>query len=166
MPISDYLRSLRRLVGDRLLLLPGVAAVIRDETGAILLMHRADDGCWGLPAGGMEPGETPAETIVREVFEETGLNVVPERVLGVFGGRQFRHTYPNGDEVEYTTVVFGCRIVGGSLAPQDGEALDLRYFPPDAMPPLVAPYPEALFREADRPEARFDDGGSPGWTPT
>jgi ADP-ribose pyrophosphatase YjhB (NUDIX family) len=156
MPISDYLRSLRSQVGSRLLLLPGVSAVIRDDSGAVLLMHREDDGCWGLPAGGLEPGETPAEAIVREVYEETGLNVVPERILGVFGGRKFRHTYPNGDEVEYTTVVFGCRVVGGELAPQDGEALDLRYFAPDEMPSLVAPYPKSLFQFPERNDVIFE----------
>jgi ADP-ribose pyrophosphatase YjhB (NUDIX family) len=158
MPISSYLRSLRSLVGSRMLLLPGVAAVIRNESGAVLLMHRADDGCWGLPAGGLDPGENPADAIVREVYEETGLNVVPERILGVFGGRKFRHTYPNGDEVEYTTVVFGCRVVDGELAPQDGEALDLRYFAPAEMPPLVAPYPKSLFEFPERGEVMFDHG--------
>ncbi|HEX2188361.1 MAG TPA: NUDIX domain-containing protein [Longimicrobiaceae bacterium] len=145
MPISPHVRALRAAVGTRLLLLPGVAAVVRDAHGAVLVHRRSDDGRWSLPAGAVEPGESPAQAVVREVREETGLVTVPERVLGVFGGEGFRHTYPNGDEVEYTVVVFACRVVGGELAALDGEALELRWFPPEAMPPLGLRYPPELF---------------------
>ncbi len=157
MPISEYLRDLRRMIGPRLLLMPGVSALVRDAGGRILLMHRADDGRWGLPAGAVDPGESPAEAVVREVREETGLIVRPTRVAGVFGGARFRHRYGNGDEVEYTVIVFDCEITGGELAPRDGEALELRYFTPDEMPALQLPYPRALFH-GPRP------GGAPGQT--
>lgn len=145
MAISPHVRSLRAAVGSRLLLLPGVAAVIRDASGAILMHRRSDDGHWSLPAGAIEPGESPAQAVAREVLEETGLHVIAERVLGVFGGTGFRHTYPNGDQVEYTTVVFRCRVVAGTLEAQDGETLELRYFAPESMPPLGLPYPRELF---------------------
>jgi 8-oxo-dGTP pyrophosphatase MutT (NUDIX family) len=154
MPISTYLRELRGMLGPQLLLMPGVAAIVRDASERVLFMHRADDGRWGLPAGAIDPGESPAQAIVREVREETGLVVRPARVAGVFGGAGFRHRYPNGDEVEWTVTVFECDIVGGALAPQDGEALDLRYFSADEAPTLQLPYPRALF---DRPSA----GGTP-----
>ena len=111
------------------------------------MLRRSDDGEWSLPAGAVEPGESPAAAVVREVGEETGLVVEPERVLGVFGGEGFRHTYPNGDVVEYTVVVFACRPVGGRLEPRDGEALGFGYFAPGAMPPLQLPYPADLFKE-------------------
>lgn len=155
MPIAPHVRALRSVVGSRLLLLPGVAAVVRDAVGGILVHRRDDDGRWSLPAGAIEPGESPAQAVSREVREETGLEVVPERVLGVFGGAGFRHTYPNGDEAEYTVVVFGCRVVGGALQPRDGEAVELRCFPPDAMPPLRLAYPPELFRHADRRQTLF-----------
>lgn len=148
MPISPYLRELRAVVGPRLLLLPGVAALVRDESERVLFMHRADDGRWGLPAGAIDPGESPAEAIVREVREESGLIVRPTRVAGVFGGVGFRHRYPNGDEAEWTVTVFECEVVGGELVPQDGEALELRYFVPEEAPALQLPYPRTLF---DRP---------------
>jgi 8-oxo-dGTP pyrophosphatase MutT (NUDIX family) len=157
MPISTYLRELRAVVGPRLLLLPGVAAIVRDDDERVLFMHRADDGRWGLPAGAIDPGESPAQAIVREVREETGLVVRPSRVAGVFGGLGFRHRYPNGDEAEWTVTVFECEIVGGVLAPQDGEALELRYFAAEAAPTLQLPYPRTLF---DRPATHV------GTTPT
>lgn len=150
MPISSYMKSLRERIGTQLILMPGVAAVIRNDQGAILVQCREDDGGWSLPAGAIDPGESPAEAVVREVKEETGLEVVPERILGVFGGLPFRHTYPNGDEAEYTVVVFACRVIGGELEAQDGESVELRYFPVEELPTLEAPYPPELFQDPNR----------------
>ena len=145
MPISDYLRDLRALVGSRLLLLPGVAAIVRDAEHRVLFIRRADNGEWGLPAGAIDPGETPADAVAREVREETGLEVRPARVAGVFGGKGFRVRYENGDEAEYTVIVFDCEVVGGTLSATDGEALELRYFAPDEAPALQVAYPRSLF---------------------
>jgi mutator protein MutT len=156
MPISDYLRELRLVVGRRLLLVPGVAAVIHDEGGQVLVERRSDDGTWGLPAGAVDPGETPAAAVVREVREETGLVVVPERVLGVFGGTRMRTRYPNGDEAEYTVVVFACRAVGGRLAAVDGEALELVFVPAALAASRIAKYPAALFAAAPGASPLFD----------
>ena len=50
-----------------------------NERGDVLLHQSADDGNWYLIGGGMDPGEQPADAVVREVLEETGLEVIPER---------------------------------------------------------------------------------------
>lgn len=157
MPISEYLRGLRALVGSRLLLLPGVAAIVRDADDRVLFMRRTDNGQWGLPAGAIDPGETPAEAVAREVREETGLDVRPRRVAGIFGGQGFRVRYENGDEAEYTVVVFDCEVVGGTLSPADGEALELRYFAPDDAPQLQVAYPRSILRPpgSDSEPAQF-----------
>jgi 8-oxo-dGTP pyrophosphatase MutT (NUDIX family) len=140
--MSPYVRELRGLIGTRLLLVPAVAALIRDEAGRILLQRRADDGCWNLPAGAVDPGESPADAVVREVREETGLRVRPVRVAGVFGGRDgFRHRYSNGDEVEFTVVVFECEAVGGALEPEDDETAELGWFHLHDRPALTIEYP-------------------------
>jgi 8-oxo-dGTP pyrophosphatase MutT (NUDIX family) len=62
---------------------PGVAAVIFDE-GRVLLQRRDDTGRWGLPGGGVEPGESVRQALIREVREETGLEVEPLRLIGVY----------------------------------------------------------------------------------
>lgn len=134
MPISPYLQSLRADLGPRLLLLPGVSAVVLDDQGRILLAERADTGRWALIAGVMDPGEQPAETVVREVYEETAVRVRPERITGVF--TQPPYTYPNGDQCEYVDIGFRCRAVGGAARVNDDESLSVGWFALDALPPL------------------------------
>jgi 8-oxo-dGTP pyrophosphatase MutT (NUDIX family) len=145
MGMSDYMRGLRELVGTRLILVPSVAAIIRDAHGRVLLQLRAVDGCWGLPAGAIDPGETPEEAIRREVREETGLVVTPVALLGVFSGKEFRRTYSNGDEVEFMVAVYRCEVTGGELGGLDDETLELRYFDPYDLPQFELPYPINLF---------------------
>jgi 8-oxo-dGTP pyrophosphatase MutT (NUDIX family) len=141
------LKDLRSKVGHQLLHIPSVAAIIRDEKNRILLQKTSEDN-WSLPAGAIEPGETPARAIVREVWEETNLIVRPLRIAGVFGGADgFRYTYSNGDAVEYTVVLFECETVGGELGKGDNETLELRYFSPEEMPTLPINYPRELFLE-------------------
>jgi len=145
MAISPYLKQLRSHVGTQLVLMPSVGAIIRNEAGQILFMVRADNGLWDLPAGAIDPGETPAQAIVREVREETGLIVEPIAVAGVFGGEMLRLTYGNGDVTEYTFIIFECRIVGGELFSVDGEAAELHFIDRAQRPRLQVEFPDALF---------------------
>jgi 8-oxo-dGTP pyrophosphatase MutT (NUDIX family) len=157
MPMSEYYKQLRKKVGTDLIFSPGVAALIRNAEGYILFqLPQGNRDIWSLPAGSIEPGETPEEAVIREVWEETGLQVTPVRLAGAFGGKAFRHTYPDGNQVEYLVLVYECRIDGGTLQAIDGESAELRYFPPSARPPLALPYPEAIFlsrsTEANTPD--------------
>jgi 8-oxo-dGTP pyrophosphatase MutT (NUDIX family) len=134
MPISPYLHSLREVVGPRLLLLPGVTAVVFDDAGRLLLGQRADNGSWALIAGCMDPGEQPAETVVREVYEETAVHVVPERITSVL--TQPPNTYPNGDRTEFVDITFRCHAIGGEVRVNDDESLAVGWFPLDDLPPI------------------------------
>lgn len=141
--MSPYYKRLREKVGPGLLLIPSVAAVVHNENGELLLQEKANEN-WSLPAGAIEPGESPEEAIQREVLEETGLVVKPNEVLGVFGGKAFRYAYPNGHQVEYTVILYRCHIQKQTAHLVDPETKSLRYFPEKTMPPLALPYPIGL----------------------
>ncbi|CUB10452.1 RNA pyrophosphohydrolase [Bacillus cereus] len=144
MSMSIYYKKIREQLGHKLIFVPSVAAVIKNRQGDILFQYPGGE-YWSLPAGAIEPGETPEKAVVREVWEETGLKVQVKKQKGVFGGEEFRHTYPNGDRVEYLVVVFECEVIRGKLKSIDGESLKLQYFSLSEKPPLALPYPDKIF---------------------
>jgi 8-oxo-dGTP pyrophosphatase MutT (NUDIX family) len=131
MGMSPYVRSLRKHLGHSRLLLPSVGGIVRDPGGRMLLVQTRDDGTWTTPGGSIEMTETPADAVVREVWEETGLLVAPTRVLAVLGGPAFVVHYPNGDETQYVATMFDCEILGGDLRARgdDDEIQAARFFP-------------------------------------
>lgn len=128
LPMSEYLRNLRSKVGHELLLLPSVTMIVLDDKDRILLVRNADVDLWLPPGGGIEPDESPWDAAVREMQEETGLLVEPVQIVGVYGGPEYRVTYPNGDVVSYVMTVYECRVVSGEMAPDNEEILEIRYF--------------------------------------
>lgn len=72
--MNDYVKTIRKLIGNETLITIGCGAIIEDDKGRILLQHRKDKNNWGIPGGIMEIGETVVETVMREVYEETGLS--------------------------------------------------------------------------------------------
>jgi 8-oxo-dGTP pyrophosphatase MutT (NUDIX family) len=146
----NYIRSLRSKVGHDLIMLPSVAAVISDAEGRLLLQQKGRGEGWSLPAGAIEPGETPHQAIAREVLEETGLTVTGAEILAVFGGEEFRYIYPNGDRVEYLVVLFRCLTSGEAGGCTDPETVGLKYTSFDEMPKLALPYPMELLFPASR----------------
>ncbi|EJL6752053.1 NUDIX domain-containing protein [Vibrio alginolyticus] len=149
MSASNYIKEVRSKVGTMPLLIPGVAGVILNENKELLLQQKLD-GTWSLPAGMIEPQESPVQALLREVREETGLVVKVDHLVGVFGGEGFGFTYPNGDQVEYTVIMFKCVVEHYSQTAIDSETVRLKWFSKSNVPKLELPYPiECLFAEND-----------------
>ncbi|MBY8885647.1 NUDIX domain-containing protein [Streptomyces sp. PTM05] len=136
MAIPEFLRDLRETVGRRLLCLPGVNAVVLDDEQRVLLVRRSDDGRWTIVGGIPEPGEQPAQAMVREIYEETAVRAVVERVVAVYAEPPI--TYPHGDQVQFMSTTFRCRAVGGEARVNDDESTEVGWFALDELPALSA----------------------------
>lgn len=129
MPISPYIKQLRKAVGHSLLLMPGVTAVIR-ERDRLLLARQADTKLWSLIGGGVEPGEEPSAALIREVTEELGQAPTNLQIVGAYGGPDLISTYPNGDEVAYVTIAYSCQLQDAALRLDRDEVLEVDWFRP------------------------------------
>ncbi|MFH7334627.1 NUDIX hydrolase [Streptomyces sp. KHY 26] len=134
MATPDFIRTLRASAGRQLLWLPGVTAIVFDDEGRVLLGRRTDTRKWSVVGGIPEPGEQPADCAVREVFEETAVRCLPERVVLVQALQPVM--YDNGDVCQYMDITFRCRAVGGEARVNDDESLDVGWFEVDALPEL------------------------------
>ncbi|MFI0926476.1 NUDIX hydrolase [Streptomyces sp. NPDC021012] len=135
MGTPDFIRELRETAGHQLLFLPGVSAVVLDDRGRVLLGKRADNGLWAIVGGIVDPGEQPADAVVREVHEETAVRCVPERIVLVETLRK-PVVYPNGDICQYMDVTFRCRTVGGEARVNDDESTEVGWFEVDELPEM------------------------------
>ncbi|MFN9009850.1 MAG: NUDIX domain-containing protein, partial [Hyphomonadaceae bacterium] len=126
---ESHLGKIRQLVGSRLLLVPGVRAVIQDSDGKVLLQKRSDFCVWGLPGGNAEPGEDLRTVVHREVFEETGLTIENVKPFGFSSSPDIETIeFPNGDQCQFFVLNFFTRCFSGNLIMQDGESLELDWF--------------------------------------
>jgi 8-oxo-dGTP pyrophosphatase MutT (NUDIX family) len=92
----------------------GCSAAIFDESRQrVLLMQRDDNGLWCLPSGGMDPGESVTETIVREVEEETGLVVEVVGLVGVYSSPHVLVEYPDGNRFQIVSLCFATEVLRG-----------------------------------------------------
>ncbi|HMQ62009.1 MAG TPA: NUDIX domain-containing protein [Flavilitoribacter sp.] len=135
--MAPYLQTLRKLVGNRKLIHPAARIIIENDAGEILLIRRRDNGRWGLIAGGLEEGEDITTCIIREVWEETGLNMREPEGIGLSTRPEVESVeYPNGDQVQYFTVVFYANRWTGELRMETDETREARFFSKDQMPEL------------------------------
>jgi ADP-ribose pyrophosphatase YjhB (NUDIX family) len=102
----------------------GTACVVTNDEGQFLLSQRGDLGTWGVPGGRLDKGERLEDAALREVREETGIEVEVERPVGLYYVTRWQRL----------NVMFKGRAVGGQLLGRTHEALDNRWFARDALP--------------------------------
>jgi 8-oxo-dGTP pyrophosphatase MutT (NUDIX family) len=109
-------------------IVPAVTAVVTDDDGRVLLVHRVDNDRWALPGGVVEIGERVAETAVREVREETGIDVEVVGISGVYSDPRHVIAYDDGEVRQQFALCFLARPAGGQLRPS-AESLEVRWVP-------------------------------------
>jgi ADP-ribose pyrophosphatase YjhB (NUDIX family) len=129
MAISPHVARLREVIGHELIILPAASVLPVDDSGRVLLVWPLghDDG-WHVMGGSVDPGESPAETAVREAKEEIGVDVRLGPLLGAFGGPNHVVHYPNGDVVAYVATLYQGEIVSGEVAVDGEELAEARWF--------------------------------------
>ncbi|WP_306326442.1 NUDIX hydrolase [Streptomyces venezuelae] len=107
-------------------LVVAASAVVTDDRGRILLQRRRDNDLWALPGGGMDMGDSLPGTAVREVREETGLDVEITGLVGTYTDPRHVIAYSDGEVRRQFNVCFRARVTGGALRISD-ESTDLRF---------------------------------------
>jgi ADP-ribose pyrophosphatase YjhB (NUDIX family) len=106
-----------------------VGAVVGNDAGEILLVQRADSGVWLYPTGWADVGYSPAEVVVKEVFEETGITCEPVQILAVIDGQRMGFT-----RFAMYLLLFHCTATGGELAGHPLETAGVGWFGRDDLP--------------------------------
>ncbi len=131
----EYVKMMRKIVGHSPIMLCACGCLIFNEKGQVLLQRRSDDGLWGNLGGSMDLGETIYETVIREIKEETNLDIKKEnlQIFNIYSGEEQHHFYPNGDEVYFVNIIFETHIYSGNII-SDSESYELQFFDLDKLP--------------------------------
>ncbi|MEW2082209.1 NUDIX domain-containing protein [Streptomyces sp. NPDC005283] len=124
-------------------LVVAASAVVTDEAGRILLQRRRDNELWALPGGGMDMSDSLPGTAVREVKEETGLDVGITGLVGTYTDPRHVIAYTDGEVRRQFNVCFTARVLGGRLATSD-ESTELRFVSPEELDTLPMHHTQRL----------------------
>lgn len=131
---KDYVKYIRSMVGHNKIIMNASGAII-EKDGLILLQRRSDNGKWGLPGGIMEMDETYQEGAIREVKEETGLDIKLDYLVGIYHNKNLK--WPSGDKAHVICAVYKAHILSGDIQ-KDHESLELKFFSKDNLPEIAA----------------------------
>lgn len=131
--VAEWMRTVGDGIAGYVTPKTAVGAVVGNDDGEILLIKRADSGVWLYPTGWADIGYSAAEVAVKEVREETGIICEPVRLIAVLDGLRQGFT-----RIPMYSLVFHCRMTGGSLEPHPLECADVGFFAEDALPDPVA----------------------------
>ncbi len=135
--MDDYIKSIRKLLGNTEISIPAARAVIINGKNRVLLEERSDFKVWGLPGGIADPGENIIQTIQREVLEETGLMILNPIPFGFSSSPIIeRITFPNGDKLHSFNLLFYVNNYSGDIKISD-ESIRIDWFDFDNLPPML-----------------------------
>jgi len=140
-----------------------VGAAVTNDAGELLLIQRSDSGVWLYPTGWCDVGYSAPEVVVKEVYEETGIEVEPVRLIGVLDGMRL-----GASRIPLYSLLFFCRATGGSLNVHPLECTDAGWFSRDALPsPILGAerWAEPIFAAIDGEtrDVLYDDLRRPVW---
>jgi ADP-ribose pyrophosphatase YjhB (NUDIX family) len=107
--------------------IPAASAIVTNHEGKILLQRRSDNDLWALPGGAMEVGETLGETATREVKEETGLDIEPEYIVGIYTNPKHVVAFSDGEVRQQFSLCFACKLLGGEMQVSE-ESFEVGFF--------------------------------------
>lgn len=128
--IMGYIAKIREKVGHDPVFMPAAACLILNDN-KLLLQLRADNKKWGIHGGCMEFGETPEQTLLREVQEELNITPTSYKIIGVYAGAENHVFYPNGDEVYVVVTLFLVDGYEGEIKPDQDEVLAVKWLSVD-----------------------------------
>lgn len=131
-----YYKKIRKFIGHDLLILPAVAARIRNRN-KILLVKKWGSKIWGLPAGAVESNETAEKAIKREMQEELNTEIKINRLRGIYTSPSFDYSYPNGDMVHPFILFFDCKFINKLNFRPNNEVEEIGFFSLNNLPPML-----------------------------
>lgn len=132
----SYVMDMRKKVGHEPIINVGSTILVFNQNNELLLNLRSDTNDWGIPGGGKELNETLEECAIRELKEETNLDINDLELVTVLSGNEYYYKYPNGDEVDCVIALYQARNYRGKLNINDGESTQLKFFSFDNLPQL------------------------------
>ncbi|MEV1143315.1 NUDIX domain-containing protein [Micromonospora sp. NPDC049799] len=142
MPKTDYLNDPTAPQANSLVV--AVTVFVQDEQGRVLLIRRSDNSLWALPGGAQDVGESTAQAAVREVDEETGLQVEPTGISGIYSDPAHVIAYDNGEVRQEFSICLRARLVGGRIR-TSSESTEVKWVEPASLQALPI-HPSMLLR--------------------
>lgn len=132
----SYIMDIRRQIGHMPLILSGATVLIFNSNNELLFNLRSDTNDWGIPGGAKELYESLEECAVREVKEETNLDINDLELITILSGKEYYYKYPNDDEVDTVIALYQVNDYRGNLRINDNESYKLQFFSLDNLPQL------------------------------
>jgi ADP-ribose pyrophosphatase YjhB (NUDIX family) len=161
--VSEWMSDVGRGVPGYATPKVAVGAAVTNDKGELLLIQRADSGLWLYPTGWCDVGYSAPEVVVKEVLEETGFEVEPVRLIGVLDGMRL-----GASRIPLYSLLFLCRVVGGSMHLHPLECTDAGWFTRENLPsPTLGAerWADSIFAaiQGERRDVFYDDLRRPVW---